>query len=189
MEGLCSRRQAAHHDAAGNGVLAPFLPARVTEGVRQNPVFWFPREPIPRALSPALPATAGERSPAALRFLGDRRHMALPPLRHCDVCRSYSPPRNSRGALLRYLLMLRTTAGHRRACRTPAVRVPALHTITFWQPSVHRLRATSSQSRKPSAIPPRHSSFVRSLTSARGSSKAAFISHSQRPPQTPAASF
>ena len=28
MEGLCSRRQAAHDDAAGNGVLAPFLPYR-----------------------------------------------------------------------------------------------------------------------------------------------------------------
>jgi hypothetical protein len=42
----------------GNGVLALFLPACVTEGIRQNPLFWFSRESIPRAVSPALPAIA-----------------------------------------------------------------------------------------------------------------------------------
>jgi hypothetical protein len=121
MEGLRSRRQAALDDAAGNGVLAPFLPTRVAEGVRQNPVFWFPRKPIPRALPPALPAAAGERVPAALRLLGNYLHLALPQLRRRDDCH----PQTCRcGAfavrLLRYLLMLRTTADHRRARGTPA---------------------------------------------------------------------
>ena len=121
MEGLRSRRQTAHDDTARNGVLASLLPARAAEGLRENPLFWFPREPNPRALPPALPATAGERSPAALQFLGDYLQLALPQLRRRNDCYSQTHRWGTLAVhLLRYLLKLRPTAGHRRACRTRA---------------------------------------------------------------------
>ena len=124
------------------------------------------------------------------RFLGDRRDMALPQLRRCDVCRSQTHRRGTLAVLLlRYLLMLRTTAGHRRAPSTPADLCAC--------PSPERLPAALSAPASGyfSAIakalgdPTSTFAFVGSLTSACGSSKAAFISHSQRPPQTPAPSF
>jgi hypothetical protein len=190
MEGLCSRRQAAHHDAAGHGVLAPLLPARAAKRLRENPLFWFSRESIPRALPPALPATAGERSPEALNILRDRLHLALPQLQRCDACHPQTyccGPRAVR--LLRYLLMLRTTADHRRARRTraPSCACPSPnHLLAACCPS-----ASSNFSVIATAFGDPTPTFrlLRALTSACGSSKMAFISHSQRPPQTPAASF
>ena len=74
-------------------ILRRFFLHMLPKGFVRIQYFAFPREWIPRALAPALPATAGERTPDALRFLGDRRHMALPQLRRYDVCRSHhSPP-------------------------------------------------------------------------------------------------
>ena len=179
---LCSRRQRQRTmTLLEDGVLAPrhFFSARVTEGVRQNPVFWFPREPIPRALSPALPATAGERSPAALRFLGDRRHMALPPLRLCDVCRSYTHRCGTLAVLLlRYLLMLRTTAGHRRACRTPADSC-ACHSPNQFLPAFRASVSSNFFANLKAFGDPTPTFEFQSghSSSACGGSKAAFISH------------
>ena len=190
MEGLCSRWQAAQDDAAGNRVLAPLLPTRAAEGFRQNPVFWFPREPISRALPPALPATAGERSPEALNLFGSRLYLALPQLRRCDDCHSQTHRRGTLAVLfLRYILMLPTTADHRRAHRTPsgscACPLPSRLPAVFRNPTSDNFSAIAKAFGDPTPT----FGLARSTNSACGSSKAAFISHSQRPPQTPAPSF
>jgi hypothetical protein len=112
---------------------------------------------------------------------------------HCPHCGAAMVPQTHCGGtiavrLLRYLLMLRTTADHRRARRTPAdlCACPSPNHLAAFRAS-----ASSNFSAIATAFgdltPP--FGFVLALTSAGGSSKAAFISHSQRPPQTPAASF
>jgi len=119
MEGLCPRRQTAPDDAAGYRVLAPFLPACITEELRQNPVFWLPRESIPCTPSPALPATAGARSPASLHF-GNSLPLALPALRGHH---GGHPKTHRRGTLavrlLRFFVTAQSPAANRRAPCTP----------------------------------------------------------------------
>ena len=48
LEGLCSWRQAAQNDAGRNRVPATFLPPCFAEGIRPNPPFRIPRQPIPQ---------------------------------------------------------------------------------------------------------------------------------------------
>ena len=140
-----------------------------------------------RARCLALPATTGERSPAALYFLGDDLQLALPQLRCRDACHSQTHRCGTLAVLLlRYLLMLRTTADHRRAPSAPAdlCACPSPHRL----PGVLSALASSYFPAIAKALCDLFA-YVGSLTSACGSSKAAFISHSQRPPQTPAPSF
>jgi CheY-like chemotaxis protein len=110
---------AAGSDDPRHGVLAPLIPARAAEGLRENPVFWFPRESIPLPLPRSLSAVPGERSPDSVHFVGNHLHLALPHLRCRDACH---PQAHRCGTLavrlLRYLLMLQTTTDRRRARRT-----------------------------------------------------------------------
>jgi hypothetical protein len=94
-----------------NGVLAPFLPACVTEGLRQNPLFWLSRQSIPRALPPAMSGTAGEPLLAVLHVLGNSLKLALPQVRHCDDSSTDSTLWNSRAALTSILPDAAITSG------------------------------------------------------------------------------
>ena len=176
-----------------NGVLAPFLPARAAEGLRQNPVLWFPREPIPHALPPALPATAGERSPRTrLQIL--RR---LPPTGTVPICGAamiVHPQAHRCGTVPVHLLRLLLSRGQRRATDVP----PARPRVRVSCPPQNHFQAAFLQPASKQLLRHRHS-LRRSYPDIRGSSgslspaaavqKRHSIAHRPRPPQTPAPSF
>jgi hypothetical protein len=91
--------------------------------------------------------------------------------------------------VLRFFLMPRSPADCRRAQRRPAGS--CVWSSPFHLPATFNDPFSSGFSVISIVFQPSYPNqpFSSPVTSAWGSSKAAFISHSQRPPQTPAASF
>ena len=196
MEGLCSRRQAAHDDAAGNGVLAPLLPARAAQGLRENPVFWFPREPIPRASASRSASNcwrAIARRPASPSEATSNWHCP-----NCGaamiVIQRLTAAELSTVHLLRHLLDAANNGGPlRRASRTPAHSCAR----TFTESRSHSSFPYALSSNNFSVIATVFGDPTRRLSGSSGHSpqlaarykSGHSIPIATRPPQTPAASF